>query len=53
MGTMSSWILVPARGEITVNGNSVSERAGVEVKGEDTITMTALTEAEVVLVDVA
>jgi redox-sensitive bicupin YhaK (pirin superfamily) len=45
--------LVPARGEITVNGISVSERAGVEVNNEDTITMTAVTEAEVVLVDVA
>jgi len=45
--------LVPARGEITVNGISVSERAGVKVTGEDTISMTAVTEAEVVLVDVA
>jgi len=45
--------LVPARGEITVNGIAVSERAGVEIQSEETITMTALTEAEVVLVDVA
>ena len=45
--------LVPARGEITVNGISVSERAGVTLTGEDTSSLTAVTEAEVVLVDVA
>jgi hypothetical protein len=45
--------LVPARGEITVNGIAVSERAGVAVNDEDTITLTAVTESEVVLVDVA
>ena len=45
--------LVTARGEITVNGIPAGERAGVEVSGEDTITMKAVTGAEVVLVDVA
>ena len=45
--------LVTARGEITVNGIPAGERAGVEISGEDTITMKAVTGAEVVLVDVA
>ncbi|NQV82865.1 MAG: pirin family protein [Rhodospirillales bacterium] len=45
--------LVPARGNILVNGIAVSERAGVHVFGEEQITIQASSEAEVILVDVA
>lgn len=37
---------------ITVNGATASEPAGVEISGEDTITLRAVAGAEVVLVDV-
>lgn len=43
--------LVPARGEIAVNGSMVSERAGVEITEEERITIDALEGAEVVLLD--
>ncbi|MBL4690051.1 MAG: hypothetical protein JKY68_01080, partial [Rhodospirillales bacterium] len=45
--------LVPARGDILVNGIAAAERAGVLVSGEQQITIQASSEAEVVLVDVA
>ena len=45
--------LVPARGSIEINGWEASERAGVQVTDEEQIVIKALTDAEVVLVDVA
>jgi len=45
--------LVPARGGIEINGTPAPERAGVQVSEEETLTIQAVTEAEVVLVDVA
>ncbi len=45
--------LVPARGEIEVNGLAASERAGIQVAGEETMTIKAVTDAEIVLVDIA
>ncbi len=45
--------LVPALGEIEVNGMPAPERAGVHVAGEETIVIKAVTDAEIVLVDVA
>ncbi len=45
--------LVPARGEIEVNGLAAPERAGIQVAGEETITIKAVTDAEIVLVDIA
>ncbi len=45
--------LVPALGEIEVNGRLASERAGIHIAGEETIAIKAVTDAEIVLVDVA
>jgi hypothetical protein len=45
--------LVAARGEVLVNGVAAAERAGVLISGEDQITIRAVSEAEVILVDVA
>ena len=45
--------LVPARGEIEVNGIAAPERAGIRVAGEETITIKAVTDTEIVLVDIA
>jgi len=45
--------LVPARGEIEVNGAGAPERAGIQVTGEETLTIKAVSDAEVILVDVA
>ena len=52
LGTGRHAYLVPARGTIEVNGTTVPSRAGVYVTGEDAITLRAVDEAEVVLVDV-
>jgi len=43
--------LVPARGEITVNGVAVPARSGVAIADEERLTITALTEAEILLAD--
>jgi quercetin 2,3-dioxygenase len=43
--------IVPARGAIEVNGQVARTRDGVAVEGVDTLTITALDEAEVVLLD--
>ena len=45
--------LVPARGSIEINGWDAPERAGVQVSDEEQIVIKALTDAEVVLVDIA
>ncbi|MDH5749624.1 MAG: hypothetical protein OEY85_09985, partial [Rhodospirillales bacterium] len=43
--------LVPPRGRIDVNGHEVPERAGVAIEDEAEVAITALDDAEVVLVD--
>ena len=46
--------LVPGpRGSIEINGWDAPERAGVQVSDEEQIVIKALTDAEVVLVDIA
>ncbi len=45
--------LVPAMGELLINGITAPERAGVQISGEEQVTIKALSQAEVVLVDVA
>lgn len=53
LGAGRAAYLVPATGTITVNGVEVGTRDGVTVTDETEITITAHTDAEVVLVDVA
>lgn len=43
--------LVPARGAVSINGETVSERAGAAIAGEDEITITALDDSEFVIAD--
>ncbi|CAN5274267.1 pirin family protein [soil metagenome] len=45
--------LVPAIGEVEVNGVRAYARDGIAITGEDTITVTAVNDAEIVLVDAA
>ncbi len=45
--------LVPARGRIEVNGVTVETRDGAAITGEDVVTVRALEDAEIVLVDAA
>lgn len=45
--------LVPASGRIEVEGREVNARDGVAITGEDTISITALSDSELVLVDTA
>lgn len=45
--------LVPARGTVTVNGVSVSERSGLAISGEDRLVIEAESVAEIVAVDTA
>jgi redox-sensitive bicupin YhaK (pirin superfamily) len=45
--------LVPARGAIAVNGVRLSERDGAAIDNERTLSVAALEDAEIVLVDVA
>ena len=45
--------LVPAKGRVTVNDVEVNARDGAAISGLDSITVTALEDAEVVLVDAA
>jgi redox-sensitive bicupin YhaK (pirin superfamily) len=51
LGTARKGYLVPATGRITVNGVEAQARDGVAIADEAQITITALDEAEVVLVD--
>src|SRR5690606_8086383 len=43
--------LVPARGRVEVNGVEVSERSGAAIRDVETLTIRALDDAEIVLVD--
>ena len=45
--------LVPAKGEVEVNGVRLNARDGAAISGEDVITVTAVNDAEIVLVDAA
>jgi len=45
--------LVPAKGEVEVNGVRIGARDGVAITGEDAVTVTAVNDAEIVLVDAA
>lgn len=44
--------LVPSRGEVSVNGVTVPERAGVAIRDEGSLDIRALSPAELVIVDV-
>ncbi len=44
--------LVPAKGSLVVNGVTVEERAGLAASGDEDLEIEALTDAEVVIVDV-
>ena len=52
LGAGRAAYLVPATGSITVNGVKAGTRDGVTVTDETTIEITALEDAEIVLVDV-
>lgn len=45
--------LVPARGAVDINGVRANTRDGAAITGEDKLTITALEDAEIVLVDAA
>lgn len=45
--------LVPAAGQVTVNGVTAQARDGVAISAEKTLTITALSDAEVIMVDAA
>jgi redox-sensitive bicupin YhaK (pirin superfamily) len=45
--------LVPSKGSITVNGVALQERDGAAIRNEDVLRVTALEDAELVLVDAA
>lgn len=45
--------LVPAVGRVTINGVEAQPRDGVAIRDEDTVTITALDDAEIVMVDAA
>jgi quercetin 2,3-dioxygenase len=51
LGSDRKGYLVPATGRIRVNGIEANARDGIAIADQDTITITALEEAEVVLVD--
>ncbi len=53
LGVARRAYLVPAKGEIEVNGVVVSARDGVTIAHEDKILIKALSDAEIVLVDAA
>ena len=52
LGTGRRAYIVPARGEITINGKPAPERSGTAIANQEAVTITAVTEAEVVVVDV-
>ena len=45
--------LVPAKGEVEVNGVRLNARDGAAIAQEDVVTVKALSDAEIVLVDAA
>ncbi len=51
MGPGRRAYLIPARGGILVNGVKVSERAGVAITGEQALSIEAVEDAEIVLLD--
>ena len=53
LGAARRGYLVPAKGEIEVNGVRLNARDGAAITGEDVITVKAINDAEVVLVDAA
>jgi redox-sensitive bicupin YhaK (pirin superfamily) len=53
LGTARHAYLVPATGRIEVNGVAVNSRDGVAIKNETALTVKALEDAEIVLVDAA
>jgi redox-sensitive bicupin YhaK (pirin superfamily) len=53
LGKDRSGYLVPAAGVVEVNGVKLNARDGAGIKNEDVITITALEDAELVLVDAA
>jgi redox-sensitive bicupin YhaK (pirin superfamily) len=53
LGKDRSGYLVPAVGSVEVNGVKLNTRDGAAIKDEDAITVTALEDAELVLVDAA
>ena len=53
LGKDRSGYLVPAAGAVEVNGVKLNTRDGAAIKDEDVITVTALEDAELVLVDAA
>jgi len=53
LGAARRGYLVPAKGEVEVNGVRIGARDGVAITGEDAVTVTAVNDAEIVLVDAA
>jgi redox-sensitive bicupin YhaK (pirin superfamily) len=53
IGAARHGYLVPAVGAVEVNGERIGHRDGAAITGEPTITVTALEDAEIVLVDAA
>ena len=53
LGATRRGYLVPASGEVEVNGVHLNARDGAAIIGEDTLTVTAVNDAEIVLVDAA
>lgn len=53
LGATRRGYLVPAKGVIEVNGVRLNARDGAAITGEDALTVTAVNDAEIVLVDAA
>jgi len=53
LGAARHAYLVPATGKIEVNGTALNARDGAAIKGVEVLTVTALEDAELVLVDAA
>ena len=53
LGVARRGYLVPAKGEVEVNGVRLNARDGVAIAQEEVVTVKALSDAEIVLVDAA
>jgi redox-sensitive bicupin YhaK (pirin superfamily) len=53
LGAARRGYMVPARGVVEVNGVTLNARDGAAITGEETLTVTAVNDAEIVLVDAA
>ena len=53
IGTGRNGYLVPATGKVTLNGVQLDARDGAAIQQEETITVTAIEDSEIVLVDAA